>query len=113
MGILLVILQITLGLAFLGAGGQKLAGSEPMVGVFDRFGYPRWFMYFTGAVEVTGAVGVLAGIFAPALALLGALLLAATMIGALFTHARVGDPAYRMGPPAALLALAVVVMALV
>ena len=113
MGILLVILLVVLGLAFLGAGGQKLAGSKQMVEMFDHFGYPRWFMYFTGVVEVVGALGVLAGIFVPVLAFLGALLLGATMIGALFTHVRVGDPASRMAPPAVLLVLAIVVIVLV
>lgn len=113
MGILTVILQILLGLAFLGAGGSKLAGSQQMVEMFEHFRYPRWFMYFTGVVEVTGALGVLIGIFVPILALLGGLLLIATMIGALITHVRVKDPASRMAPPAVLLVLAVIVIFLV
>lgn len=113
MGVLTIILQVILGLVFLGAGSSKLAGTQQMVGMFEHFKYPRWFMYFTGAVEVTGALGVLAGLFVPMLALLGGLLLAATMIGAIFTHIRVKDPVSMMAPPAILLVLAIVVIILV
>ncbi|MGF1470683.1 MAG: DoxX family protein [Rubrobacteraceae bacterium] len=113
MGILTIILQVVLGLVFLGAGGSKLAGTQQMVGMFEHFKYPRWFMYFTGIVEVTGALAVLAGIFVPVLAVLGGLLLAATMVGALATHIRVGDPGSMMAPPAILLVLAIVVLFLV
>lgn len=37
----------------------------------------------TGLVEITGAVGVLAGLFAPVLAVFAGVVLAATMVGAL------------------------------
>lgn len=113
MGILTVVLQVVLGLVFLGAGGSKLAGTQQMVEMFDHFEYPRWFMYFTGAVEIVGALGVLVGVFAPVLALLGGLLLAATMVGAIFTHLRAKDPGSMMAPPAILLVLAIIVVVLV
>lgn len=112
MGILTVVLQVVLGLAFIGAGGSKLAGTQQMKDDFDRFGYPRWFMYFTGGVEIAGALGVLAGVFVTGLALLGGLLLAATMIGAVFTHVRMKDSGSRIAPPTILLALAIIVVVL-
>jgi uncharacterized membrane protein YphA (DoxX/SURF4 family) len=113
MGILTVILQIVLGLAFIGAGGSKLAGADQMKQDFDRFKYPRWFMYFTGALEIVAALGVLAGIFVPILAVLSGLLIAAVMIGAISTHVRMKDPGSRIAPPLVLLALAIVVVFLV
>ncbi|CAN5838244.1 hypothetical protein BH23ACT11_BH23ACT11_20820 [soil metagenome] len=113
MGILTVILQVVLALVFIGAGGSKLVATQQMVEMFDHFKYPRWFMYFTGAVEVTGAVGVLVGILVPVLAVLGGLLLAATMVGAIFTHIRAKDPVSMMIPPSVLLALAIIVLVLV
>lgn len=70
MGVLTVVLRVVLGLAFIGAGTSKLVGTQQMVDDFDRFGYPQWFMYFTGAIEVVAALGVLAGIFVPLLAVL-------------------------------------------
>ena len=113
MGVVAIVLQVVLGLAFVGAGGSKLAGAQQMIEDFDRFGYPRWFMYFTGAVEITGALGALVGIFVPGLAVFGGLLLAATMVGAVFTHIRMRDPVSKMVPPGVLLLLAVSVIVLV
>lgn len=113
MGILTIVLQVVLALAFIGAGASKLTGAQQMVDDFDRFNYPRWFMYFTGGLEVVAALGVLAGIFVPVLAVLGGLLIAATMIGALATHIRVKDPASKMAPPSVLLVLAIIVVVLV
>ena len=106
-----VVLQVLLGLVFLGAAGSKLAGMQQMVEMFDHFGYPRGFMYFTGIVEVVGALGVLLGIFVPVLAVLGALLLAATMVGAVLTHIRAKDPFSMIIPPGVLLVLSVAVIA--
>jgi uncharacterized membrane protein YphA (DoxX/SURF4 family) len=65
-----------------GAGGSKLVGVQQQVDDFARYRYPRWFMLVTGAVEVTGALGMRVGIFVPTLAVLARLLLAATMVGA-------------------------------
>jgi uncharacterized membrane protein YphA (DoxX/SURF4 family) len=113
MGILTVILQVVLGLAFLGTGGSKLGGAQQMKDDFDRFGYPRWFMLVTGAIEVVAALGVLAGIFVPVLAVLGVLLIAAVMVGAIATHVRMKDPGSKIAPPAVLLTLAVILVFLV
>ena len=109
MQILAIILQVLLGLAFLGAGGQKLAASEEMVNDFERFGYPRWFLYATGAVEITGAIGMLAGIFVPLVGALAGMWLAAVMLGALFTHLRTKDSASKMVPALVLLVLVLAV----
>lgn len=113
MGVLTVVLQVVLGLAFIGAGTSKLVGTQQMVDDFDRFGYPRWFMYFTGATEVVAALGVLAGIFVPFLAVFGGLLIAAVMVGAVSTHVRMKDPGSKIAPPVILLALSIVVVFLV
>lgn len=104
------ILQVLLGLAFLGAGGQKLAGADQMVDDFDRFRYPRWFMYVTGAIETTGALGMLVGLARPLVVPFAGMLLAATMTGALATHMRMKDPAQKMVPPTILLTLSTLVL---
>lgn len=75
-------LKIVVGLAFLAAGGSKLAGAEDMVLVFDQVGFGQWFRYVTGIIEVVGAVLL----FLPGRALYGAGLLAVTMVGAVLTH---------------------------
>jgi putative oxidoreductase len=76
------ILQILAAVAFLGAGGSKLAGAAPMVQLFDIIGAGQWFRYVTGAIEVLGAILLLL----PSRAVFGAILLICTMVGAILTH---------------------------
>lgn len=76
------VLQIAAAAMFFFAGGSKLAGAEQMVGLFNVVGIGQWFRYLTGGLEVLGAIALLI----PALAGLGAVLLAAVMIGAIVTH---------------------------
>jgi uncharacterized membrane protein YphA (DoxX/SURF4 family) len=112
MGIAMMVLEVLVGLAFLGAGGQKLAGAKSQKADFERFGYPSWFMYLTGAIELTGAVGMFVGVFVPVWGALAGLWLGAVMAGAIATHLRVKDPLGKMAPPAVLLLLAVTVSAI-
>lgn len=74
--------RIFLALAFAAAGVAKLAGVPQMIQVFDAIGMGQWFRYVTGAMEVIGAVLLLM----PGAGFFGALLLTATMIGAVATH---------------------------
>ncbi|WP_368562127.1 DoxX family protein [Pseudoxanthomonas sp. UTMC 1351] len=74
--------RVLLALAFGAAGAAKLAGVPQMVQVFDAIGAGQWFRYVTGAVEVVGAVLILIR----ATGFFGALLLTATMVGAVATH---------------------------
>lgn len=95
--------QIITALAFLAAGGSKLAGAPDMVTMFEKIGFGQWFRYVTGSLEVTGALLLLV----PRTAVIGGGLLAAVMIGAVGTHLFLigGNPV----PAAVLLALAVTV----
>jgi len=69
-------------LAFLAAGGAKLAGAPAMVAVFEAVGIGQWFRYLTGALEVVGAIGLLL----PKYAFYAATLLTIVMVGAVLTH---------------------------
>ena len=73
------ILRILLSAAFLAAGTQKLIGAEMMVVVYDQIGAGQWFRIVTGIVEVGGAILL----WIPSIQILGALLLGATMVGAI------------------------------
>ena len=55
--ITLWILSGLVALAFLGAGGAKLAGAAAMVELFDKVGRGQWFRYLAGLLEVAGACG--------------------------------------------------------
>jgi len=74
--------QFLIAAAFLMAGGSKFAGAPAMVGLFDAIGIGQWFRYVTATIEVGSAIALLV----PSLAPYGALALAATMTGAVFTH---------------------------
>src|SRR3982075_2699358 len=78
-------------LAFIGAGGGKLAGTAVMVELFDKVGLGQWFRYFTGLVEVAAGIGLLI----PRYAFYAAVLLAVVMIGAIIAHVTIlgGSPA--------------------
>jgi uncharacterized membrane protein YphA (DoxX/SURF4 family) len=100
------ILQVAAA-AMLGmAGFAKLTGAPDMVALFDAVGVGQWFRYVTGSLEVLGAVLLLI----PALAGVGALLLAGVMLGAVATHLFVigGSPAI---PLVLLVALAAIAFA--
>lgn len=94
-------------LAFLAAGSFKLSGAEEMIQNFTRYGLPVGFMYFIGASEVAGAVGL----WLPQkpfgswpLKRLAAGGLAVIMVGAVVMHA-INDPIAQAVPAVVLLAI--------
>ncbi len=88
--IALWVLQIASAAMFLMAGVLKLAGAEKMVETFATLGFGQWFRYFTGIVEVLGAVALII----PAIAGLSALSLAVVLVCAVIAHLAVlgGSP---------------------
>lgn len=77
------LISYLLCLVFLAFGVAKLAALPFELEAFARWGYPLWFMYLTGVLEVAGAVGLLI----PRLSALASVCLAALMLGAVATHA--------------------------
>ncbi len=76
--IALWVLQVAAAAMFLMAGFSKLGGEPQTVALFQMIGVGQWFRYLTGVLEIGGAVLLLI----PALAGIGALLLAVVMVGA-------------------------------
>ena len=76
------ILQGLLAAALLVAGTTQLAGPQMQVTFFEKIGLGQWFRYFTGGLEVIGAVLVLV----PRTAVVGAVLIGMTMVGAVNIH---------------------------
>ena len=101
--IILWTLSVVTALAFIVAGGSKLAGALAMVEIFHKVGVGQWFRYFTGLVELTAGIGLLISRYA----FYAALALAVVMIGATIAQLTVlaGSP----GAPLALLVLAGVI----
>ena len=76
------ILSILLALVFLASGAAKLAGLEFELAAFERWGYPLWFMYLTGVIEVCGGIALMI----KRLSASAAVGLSMMMIGAVATH---------------------------
>jgi putative oxidoreductase len=76
------ILSLLLALIFLSAGAMKLMSRPNMVQEFTQVGLGQWFRYFTGILEVAGAICILV----PKLSRWGAVLLSAVMSGAVVAH---------------------------
>ncbi len=94
-----LLLRGLLTAVFVTAAGMKLAALPFEVAGFARFGYPLWFMYMVGAAQLLGA----ALLWGRGTVAHGALLLAAVMVGAAFSHLRAGDPAVMALPALVLL----------
>ncbi|MFB3071715.1 MAG: DoxX family protein, partial [Nitrospirales bacterium] len=78
----MVIFAIVIAAFFIAAGLSKVMQPEDHTESFVRWGYPAWFVYFTGVVELCGA-GLL---LVPRVRLYGVMLLGVTMIAAALTH---------------------------
>jgi putative oxidoreductase len=73
--------RIALVLAFVFIGATKFDNnpSGEWFRIFERIGWGQWFRYFTGAMQIAGALLMLT----PWTLTLGAAMLASTMIGAM------------------------------
>ncbi|MGX7704571.1 DoxX family protein [Methylobacterium sp. Gmos1] len=96
-----LLLRGLLTAVFVTAAGMKFAAVPFEVAGFARFGYPLWFMYAVGAAQLLSA----ALLWRRGTVAHGALLLAAVMVGAAFSHLRAGDPVAMALPALVLLGL--------
>jgi len=71
-----------LALLYLTSGGMKLAGAQPAIESFTRYGYSAWFRLLIGAIEIVGAFLLLV----PRTSGYAATALGVVMIGAAYTH---------------------------
>ena len=72
------VLRAPVAALFLFAAFAKLSGNAMMVQEFAAVGIGQWFRYFTGALELVGAIALLT----PAISGFGALALLAVDVGA-------------------------------
>jgi putative oxidoreductase len=78
------VLRTCVAVLFGSVGYEKLSPTQGSywLTLFAEIGFGEWFMYFTGAIQVLGAILVLI----PRTAVLGAALVGSTMIGAIVCH---------------------------
>ena len=98
------VLSGLIALAMIMAGGTKLPGSDEQIKNFAALGYPAWFLYVTGVIEIVDGILLLI----PRTAVFGVLLLGATMVGAVLSLLKVGDVAHSPIPLAFLLVIALI-----
>jgi putative oxidoreductase len=98
------ILTIFLLIVFTSAGGAKLVNSPAMVREFAQVGLGQWFRYFTGILEISGAIGLLV----PSVRFWAALQIALVMVGATLANLTVLHLPALARLTAVLLALALV-----
>ena len=91
-------LRVLLALAFLAAGGAKVAGNPGMRQNLVDMGYPAWSGYLIGSLEVLGAVALLLPRFVRPAAL-GLLVI---MLGAVGSHVFLSDAPAAAGAAALL-----------
>jgi len=112
------VLSIALAVAFAAAGGTKVANVGPHEEEFPRFNLPvidaQMARVLVGVVELIALLLFIAAIAgSTGLAVVGAIIVILTMIGAVGTHARIGDPPTNMMPTAVLGILGVLLVVLV
>lgn len=85
-------------------GFAKIIRKKDKVELFQRLGYPMWFMIAVGLGEVFTTIGLL---FEPT-RLIAILLSAIILIGAIFSHVRAREPKEAMAPAIVLVHLAII-----
>jgi uncharacterized membrane protein YphA (DoxX/SURF4 family) len=102
--------RLLLVLTFAVSGGFKFAGGERGKARWAHYRLPDWFRLVTGSLELAAAAGLLAGLWVPAIGWAALALVAATMVGAVYSHVvRAGDGVREALPASILLILAGVV----
>jgi len=104
MSTLLLALKIVVTLVFVAAAVLKFTGKNAPE--WERWGYSRQFMYATGVAEIASV----ALLWWPGLQLVGALLMALVLLGALTTLVRHHESASHIALPALTLAAVLAIL---
>lgn len=86
----LLLLRVALGAIFIYHGYPKLTHSAQWVGNFDHMGFPGYFAYIAGVLEVFGGAVLIAGVFTRIAGLLLAIEMA---VAILKVHGLISNPA--------------------
>ena len=97
--------RIGVALLFITIGFSKFSPDSMWVRLFARIGFGQWFRYLTGVMQVGGAILLLV----PRTSVVGAAMLASTMIGAIVVQVFILRTGLTAIFPAALLVIVVAV----
>ncbi len=90
------------------AGVVKLMDNPMQVANFVKWGYPDWFMYLIGGLEVLGGIGL----FIPKTRTLAIYGIIGIMLGAIYTHIIVDGHPTHIGGAVAVSVLGIVILML-
>lgn len=99
------VLSSLLTLVFAMSALPKLAGAQGWITRFTKYGYPKWFLFLIGTLELLGGVLLLV----PRVSAYGASVLVVIMIGAAYTHLVNGEGLNVLRPMIVMLSLGLVV----
>lgn len=94
------ILQVVLAVFLLIGGFIKVLRVPFQVEHWQHYHYPLWFMSVTGALEILGAIAMIAGLWNRYLAIGSAILFVILMLGAIHAHLFRADQSFAMAIPA-------------
>lgn len=95
-------LQVILAVFLLAGGVIKMVRVPFQVEHWQRYDYPLWFMSVTGALEIIGAIAMIAGLWNRHLAAGSAILFVFLMLGAIHAHLFRADQPIVMAIPASI-----------
>ena len=117
MEMLRLVLQIVVGLGILNvwliraksSTGYRGGDSKNLKEEFATYGLPLWFFYLVGALKISIALALLAGIWFHFLVTPAALGMAILMAGAFSMHLKVKDPLQKAWPSLAMLGMSLLI----
>ncbi|MBK1784789.1 DoxX family protein [Prauserella cavernicola] len=107
MSIVIGVLSLLLTAAFVGAGGARLAGAQPLKSYAGHLGLSTQVNHAIGALELAAAAGLIVGFWFRPVALAASIGLVVMMVGTVLRHLRVKDSPAVAAPAASLGVLAV------
>ena len=72
--------------------------SKSIIEEFATYGLPAWFSYLVGALKISSAILLIAGIWLPQLVLPVSSLVSSLMVGAILMHLKIRDPLIKSLP---------------
>jgi hypothetical protein len=107
------LLQLVVGLGLLNVWLVRRSASTPYRGgasrtlqeEFAAYGLPSFVFYVVGALKVSAAIILLAGLWMAAPVRPAAMVVLALMVGAIAMHVKVGDPLIKSVPAVLMLAM--------
>ena len=79
--------------------------SKSIIEEFATYGLPAWFSYLVGALKISSAILLIAGIWVPQLVLPVSSLVSSLMVGAILMHLKIRDPLIKSLPALLMLIL--------